>query len=188
MGGSRTVPCALLKEPPVPDDDVFPSVTLPTPPRDPAKETWKVESLIGSRVLLGAGLVSLLIGTVFFVKLSNDHQWIPPEVRILCGLIAGLALMIGGAWRLGKEKTLIAEGLTGLGASVLYLSLWGAFGPFHLVHYGIAFAAMVAVSAALALVAWARRSQNVALVGLAGGYLTPLLLHGGPFDRVVLAV
>jgi uncharacterized membrane protein len=172
----------------MPDDDVFPDLAVPTPARDPAEETWKLESLIGSRVLLGAGLISLLIGTVFFVKLSNDHQWIPPEVRVLCGLIAGLALMIGGAWRLGKERTLIAEGLTGLGASVLYLSLWGAFGPFHLVHYGVAFAAMIAVSAALALVAWARRSQNVALVGLAGGYLTPLLLHAGAFDRVVLAI
>jgi uncharacterized membrane protein len=172
----------------VPDDDVYPNIPVPTPPRDHAEETWKLESLIGSRVLLGAGLVSLLAGTVFFVKLSNDHQWIPPEVRIVCGIIAGLALMIGGAWRLGKERTLIAEGVTGLGASVLYLSLWGAFGPFHLLHYGVAFAAMVAVSAALALVAWARRSQNVALVGLAGGYLTPLLLLSGPFDRVVLAI
>lgn len=172
----------------MPEDDVYPSLSVPTPPRDPDEQRWNVESVIGSRVLLGAGLVSLLAGTVFFVKLSNDNQWIPPQVRILCGLIAGLALMLGGAWRLAKERTLIAEGVTGLGASVIYLSLWGAFGPFHLIDYRVAFAAMVAVSAALALVAWSRKSENVALLGLAGGYLTPVLLMAGPFDRGVLAV
>ena len=156
----------------MPEEDVYPN---------------RVESLIGARILLGAGLISLLAGAVFFVKLSNDHQWIPPEVRILCGIAAGLALLLGGASRLRGERTLIAEGVTGLGASVLYLSLWGAFGPFHLVDYRIAFAAMVAVSGALALIAWRRGSQNVALAGLAGGYLTPALLIAGPFDRIGLA-
>jgi uncharacterized membrane protein len=146
------------------------------------------ESMIGARVLLGAGLISLLAGAVFFVKISNDHHWIPPEIRILCGVLAGLALMLGGAWRMQTRRTLVAEGITGLGASVLYLSLWGAFGPFHLIDYRIAFAAMIAVSAALALVAWVRKSENVALAGLIGGYLTPALLIAGPFDRVVLAV
>jgi uncharacterized membrane protein len=110
-------------------NDVYPNVNVPTPPHDPGAEQWSIESAIGSRVLLGAGLVSLLAGAVFFVKLSNEHQWIPPQVRILCGLIAGLALMLGGAWRLGKQRTLVAEGVTGLGASVIFLSLWGAFGP-----------------------------------------------------------
>ncbi|HEX3466303.1 MAG TPA: DUF2339 domain-containing protein [Candidatus Elarobacter sp.] len=148
----------------------------------------RVESLIGARVLLLAGLISLLAGAVFFVKLSNDHQWIPPEVRIVCGIAAGLALLLGGAWRLRRERTLIAEGVTGLGASVLYLSLWGAFGPFHLIDYRVAFAAMAAVSGVLALIAWRRGSQNVALAGLVGGYLTPALLVAGPFDRIGLAV
>ncbi|MEA2687397.1 MAG: hypothetical protein QOD51_4 [Candidatus Eremiobacteraeota bacterium] len=172
----------------MPDDDVYPSLNVPTPPRDPDEQRWKLESAIGSRVLLGAGLVSLLAGSVFFVKLSDDHHWIPPEIRIVCGLLAGLALMLGGAWRLGKVRTLVAEGITGLGASVLYLSLWGAFGPFHLIDYRVAFAAMVAVSATLALIAWSRKRETVALLGLAGGYLTPVLLIAGPFDRVVLAV
>lgn len=167
---------------------MHPNLDVPAPPRDSSPQTWTVESLIGARILLGAGLISLLAGAVFFVKLSNDHQWIPPEVRILCGIAAGLALLIGGAWHLRGERTLIAEGVTGLGASVLYLSLWGAFGPFHLVDYRVAFAAMAAVSGVLALIAWRRNSQNVALAGLVGGYLTPALLVAGPFDRIGLAV
>ena len=48
---------------------------------------------------------------------------------MLCGLVAGLALLLGGAHLLGKRKTYLAEGLTGLGASLLHLLLWGAYGP-----------------------------------------------------------
>jgi uncharacterized membrane protein len=155
---------------------------------DRDSQEWRLESLVGSRVLLGAGLISLLAGAAFFVKLSNDHQWIPPQVRILCGLFAGLVLLFGGAWQLGKARTLVAEGVTGLGASVLYLSLWAAYGPFGLIPREVALAAMVAVCAALAAISWRRNSQNVALAGLAGGYLTPLLLTGGSFPPATLAV
>ncbi|HYZ17050.1 MAG TPA: DUF2339 domain-containing protein [Candidatus Acidoferrum sp.] len=156
---------------------------------DPPNNAWNFEALIGSRVLLGAGLLSLLLGAVFFFQLSNDHQWIPPQVRVLCGLAAGLALLLGGGWLLRGGRTYVAEGITGLGASVLYLSLWGAYGPLHVLsNYYVAFGAMIAVSAALAAIAWARRSENVALAGLLGGYLTPAFLSAAPVDRTVLAV
>jgi uncharacterized membrane protein len=174
-------------DPHVPEDDVYPNLTVPSPPHDPRAAAWSLESLIGSRVLLGAGLISLLAGAAFFIKLTNDHHLIPPALRVLIGLVAGLALMLGGTWLLGKARTLVAEGLTGLGAGVLYISLWGAYGPFHLIDATMAFAAMIAVSGTLALIAWARKSENVAMFGVIGGGLTPALLVSGGFERVTLA-
>jgi uncharacterized membrane protein len=174
-------------DPHVPEDDVYPNLTVPSPPHDPNAAAWSLESLIGSRVLLGAGLISLLAGAAFFVKLTNDHHLIAPELRVLMGLVAGLALMLGGTWFLGKARTLVAEGVTGLGASVMYISLWGAYGPFHLIDAKMAFAAMVAVSGTLALIAWSRKSENVAIFGVIGGGLTPALLVSGGFDRITLA-
>lgn len=168
-----------------------PTEAVPNPstaqPDDAGSQAWNLEALIGSRVLLGAGLLSLLAGIAFFIKLANDHHLIAPELRVLCGLVAGLALMTGGAHVLRRRRTLVAEGLTGLGASALYLSLWGAYGPFQLVDARIAFAAMIAVTVTLALIAWARGSRNVALAGVVGGALTPALLLAGAFDRVTLA-
>ena len=153
-----------------------------------AAPRWTLESIIGGRVLLGAGLISLLAGAVFFVKVTNDHHWIPPAARIACGVLAGLALLLGGVWSMRTRRTLVSEGITGLGASVLYLSLWGAYGPFALIDSRLAFAAMIAVGTSLALIAWRMRSENVALLGLIGGALTPALLTVGSFDRSVLAV
>jgi len=50
-----------------------------------------------------------------------------------------------------------------------------------------AFFAMVAVTTVLAVVATARRSERVALLGLLGGFLTPLLLSSDVPDRTLLA-
>jgi uncharacterized membrane protein len=144
--------------------------------------------VIGSRVLLGAGLISLLLGAVFFVQLSGIHPWLPPSVRVLLGMAAGIALLAGGALRLGTRPNLVAEGITGLGASILYVATWAAFGPFHLVGEPLAFAAMVLTSGALALVAWRTRRQTVALFGLTGAFVTPALLAAGPLSPVVLSM
>jgi len=152
-------------------------------------EAWRLESFLGSRVLLGAGLISLMLGAAFFVNLSAAHGAFPNWLRVLGGLLAGGALLGLGGALLGRTRTLIAKGLAGLGGSVLFLSIWGAYGPLHVISgdYALAFAAMVAVSGTLALLAWRRASQNVALFGLVGSLVTPLLLVGDPQNRVALA-
>ncbi len=152
-------------------------------------EAWRLESFFGSRVLLGAGLISLMLGAAFFVKLGSDHGAFPAWLRVLGGLLAGAALLGLGGALLGRTRTLIAEGLAGLGGSVLFLSIWGAYGPLHVISgdYAPAFGAMVAVSGTLAVIAWRRASENVALFGLVGSLVTPLLLVADPQNRVALA-
>jgi uncharacterized membrane protein len=49
------------------------------------------------------------------------------------------------------------------------------------------FAAMIAVTAVLSVLATTRHSQRLALMGMFGGFITPLLLANGPPDRPVLA-
>ena len=146
-----------------------------------------LEFLIGSRVTLAAGIVSLLLGAAFFIEFTNAQHPIPPEVRVLCGLVAGLGLMAGGAWSMRRARLLFGEAITGLGASLAYLSLWGAFGPLHVVSEPLAFAGMVAVSAALAAIGWTCRSEMVALVGLAGAAATPVLLATAQLDHATLS-
>lgn len=149
--------------------------------------SWSFE-VIGSRVLLGVGLISLLLAAAYFVQLSTVQSWLTPPLRVAFGVLAGLALLVGGTARLGSRRNLVAEGLTGLGASILYLSIWGAFGPFQLIREPLAFGAMVLVSASLAFVAWRTRRQSIALFGLAGAMLTPALLAAGPLPPALLAL
>lgn len=162
-----------------------PVATAAAAPRKPGS----LEDFVAGRGLQLAGVLLVLLGTAFFLNLAFTHGWIGPAERIVLGLVAGAALIVGGAWRRDARFLPIAEGLIGLGAGILYLSLWAAVALFPQlqVSRGVAFVAMVAVTSVLAVLAVTRRSERIALLGLAGGFLTPWLLAGGPVDRPVLA-
>ncbi len=79
-----------------------------------------------------------------------------------------------------------AEGLIGLGAGILYLSLWAAVALFPW-SAAVALIAMFAVTAALDRArGHAPLRALLALLGLAGGFVTPVLLADGPVDQHVL--
>jgi uncharacterized membrane protein len=103
--------------------------------------------------------------------------------------MVGSGLVLVAARRIGPELTFLAEGLIGLGAGIDYLSLWASVAVFPSLHVprAAAFGAMVVVTAVLALLATRRRSERLALMGMFGGFVTPLLLAGDRTDHALLA-
>jgi len=147
------------------------------------------ETLLAGRAMPIAGLLLVLLAAAFFLDQAFRNGWIGPLERIVLGLVVGAALIVVAARRIGAEYTLIAEGLIGLGAGILYLSLWASVARFPELHVSrpAVFAAMIAVTAVLSVLAMTRRSERIALMGMFGGFVTPLLLANGSPDRVVLA-
>ncbi len=165
----------------------------PAPPwrPEPAPQApaFSFEVFFAGRGLQLVGLFLVLLGTAFFLNLAFTRGWIGPAERIMLGLVCGVALVGAGARGLRSSGTPVAEGLIGLGAGILYLSLWAAVAVFPQLHVGrpTAFVAMVVVTATLVLLAAVRRSERVALLGLAGGFLTPVLLSSATPERALLA-
>jgi len=159
-------------------------------PNAASRPAVSLENVFAGRGLQIAGVFLVLLGTAFFLNLAFTNGWIGPVERILLGLVAGVALLAEGLRRHRRENVAIAEGLIALGAGILYLSLWASVAVFPQLHVprAAAFAAMVAVTAVLTAGALARRSERVALLGLIGGVLTPLLLSADTPDRMLLAV
>jgi uncharacterized membrane protein len=149
-----------------------------------------LENVFAGRGLQIAGVLLVLLGTAFFLNLAFSNGWIGPVERILLGLVAGAALVGEGLRRHRGDNVAFAEGLVSLGAGILYLSLWASIAVFPELHVprAAAFAAMVAVTAVLAAGSLARRSQRIALLGLLGGVITPLLLSTPTPDRLSLAI
>jgi uncharacterized membrane protein len=166
-----------------------PSVAPPSVRKPKTVPKGGLEDLIAGRGLQIAGLVLVLVGAAFFIDLACTRGWLGPAERILLGLAGGSALTIFAATRIRGSYRQLAEALIGLGAGIDYLSLWAAVARFPELHVsrGAAFAAMIAVTAALGTLAGVRRSQTIASLGIAGGFLTPVLIAGGPPDRIVLA-
>jgi uncharacterized membrane protein len=146
------------------------------------------EGAIAGRWLQRVGLLAVAIGVAFFLKTAIDNDWVGPLGQVALGIVLGAALVAFAAWLLPRGYRYFSEGLTGLGAAVLYLSLWAAGSYYHLVSPTVAFVAMVIVTAAMVVIALGRNSQRIALLAMIGGFLTPILVSTGQDAEVSLFV
>src|ERR1700744_4764852 len=52
-----------------------------------------LESRIGAQLLNRIGILVVLVGVAWFLKLAFDYNWIGPPVRVLIGLVCATGLM-----------------------------------------------------------------------------------------------
>ena len=151
-------------------------------------DTGSLESRIGSQWFNRVGILAVLIGVAWFLKLAFDNHWIGPLGRILIGLVAGAGLI---AWSERFQKrgfTAFAYSLEAIGSGTLYLSLWAAFSVYALLPAWAAFGAMILVTAFNGFISWIRDAELLALYAIAGGLSTPLLVSTGGNHEITLFI
>jgi len=151
-----------------------------------AKDSRSLESRIGSQLFNRIGILAVLIGMAWFLKLAIDNHWIGPLGRVLIGLIAGAGLVAWSERFRAKGYAAFSYSLKAVGSGILYLSLWAAFSLYHLIPSGVAFAAMILVTAFNGFMCWVQDSELLALYAIVGGFSTPLLLSTGENHEVAL--
>jgi uncharacterized membrane protein len=191
--GMQPKPVQPAMPPPVlPPKAPTPSVApKPVVPQVHAKATAQktspdLESRIGSHWLNRIGIAAVLIGVSYFLKFAFDNNWIGPAGRITIGLIAGIAVVVWSESFRSRGYKVFSYSLKAVGIGVLYLSLWAAFQVYSLFPGGVAFAAMVAVTAATAAMAVSQDAEILAAFALTGGFLTPVLLSTGQNRELAL--
>src|SRR5439155_20526928 len=112
------------------------------------------------------GVITLAIGVAFGFKYAVDNAWIGPAGRVALGVLAGLAALgfADRSWR-GGQKT-YAQGISGLGLAILYLSFYASFGFYHLVEPGFAFLLMAVTTAMAGALALRYDAAPIAVLGL----------------------
>ena len=145
---------------------------------EPAEEI-DLESRIGSHWLNRIGITAVLIGVSYFLKYAFDNNWIGPAGRVSIGLLAGIAVVAWSERFRTRGYLLFSYSLKAVGIGAMYLSLWAAFHVYALIPSGIAFVAMLAVTASTATMAITQNAEILAAFALAGGFATPLLLSTG---------
>jgi uncharacterized membrane protein len=169
--------------PPPPAEPVFvaPPITPPMlpPAIPPPLQPQQLESKLGLNWLNRVAVITLIFGAIFAFKYAVDNEWLGPGARVAIGVVAALASLVCGdiLWKRGHK--VFAQGLTGLGLSLLYLSFWASFGLYHLLPQAAAFLLMVVTTAASAVFALRYDSQAIAVLGLLGAYITPVSLSTG---------
>jgi hypothetical protein len=137
------------------------------------------ERWVGGRLMIWVGGIALAVAGVLLVRYSIQIGLITPRVQMGMATLFGLLLIALGEfarsradWSLDRR---VAQSLVGAGIFVLYATAYGSLVLHHLIGNGTAFGLMVMVTGA-ALVLSLRHGAPSAVMGLVGGFLTPVLV------------
>jgi len=145
------------------------------------------ELQFGQQWLLIAGVAITVLGIGFFLKYAFDQNWVEPGGRIILGYLAAIAFFgVGDVCRRRSGAAAFGLYLTGGGLATLYLTTYAAFQLYALLSQGSAFGLMVLVTILACLLALVYDTQWLAVLGLVGGFLTPVILSTEQSAQLVL--
>jgi uncharacterized membrane protein len=181
----RAAPAAAteIKQPP----PVRPPGAPPPPPSPPAPpfvppppaKPFDWEAFFGVKLFAWIGGFVLFLGIVFLVKYSFDNNLITPAMRVAIGSVVGIALIGIGWFTATRNYRVSGQSLCATGVLVLYGNIFAAHVFYRLIALGPAFASMAIVTAVAFFLAVRMNAQVIVVLGLLGGFLTPVLLSTG---------
>src|SRR5581483_10161222 len=186
-----TVSKSELQQKPLPSMPSIPpranASSLPSyPMQSRASSERDLEGTIGKLWLNRIGIIAILIGVAYFLKLAIDNNWIGPGMRVLIGIAAGIAVVLWSERFRSKGSVAFSYSLKAIGIGILYLSLWAASQKYHLVPSSFAFIAMIVVTASTITLALTQNAEILAVYAMLGGFSTPALVSTGENHEIVL--
>lgn len=192
---AEPAPSRVAAPPPIPAEAVptFVSVVppppapVPLPPKPPTsavftppKPAFNFEQFLGVKLFAWIGAFVGFLAVAFALKYSFDQGWVSPAVRVAGGLVIGISLLVG-ALKLNRERYAVTvQSLCGAGVVILYADFFTAHALYKLIESPYAtFALMSLVTAVAFFLAVRLNAQAVAILGLLGGFLTPVLIRTG---------
>jgi uncharacterized membrane protein len=133
------------------------------------------EQRLGGRIFVWIGAVMLALAGAFLVKYSIDVGLLSPAVRVTLGFLMGVALLAGGQW-LRKDSPIIGQALAAAAVADWFASLFAAVSLYHLIDPAVGFVALGVVTA-IGILLSLREGMLVGIVGIAGGFITPAIVH-----------
>lgn len=190
----KPTPAVVDKPEPAPVPAPMPTPAPRPVPAAPKKPKAGLEFMMGGKAAAFAGIAILVTGIALLVGYAIQNSWVGPGTRVLLGLLAGGVLVGVGHFVSGKDEKymLFARVLTGGGSALFYFTVFSAYAFYHLIGAVAAGAGLFASALAVFGLSMVYRSQSVAVLGVLGAFITPLLIGGdldaGAFPLVYVAL
>jgi len=156
-------------------------------PARAAGEAFSLEKFLGVKLFAWLGGVAMFFGVVFFVRYAFENNLISPAGRVALGFVTGAGLLGGGLFthRLPRYRVL-AQAFCATGILILYGVSFAAHAVYHFPAFGTipTFVLMAAITFSAFLIAVRLEALVVAVLGMLGGFMTPVLLSTGQ-DQVL---
>lgn len=154
----------------------------PPAPKEPG---WLSKLLFGGNILAKIGVVLLIFGVGSALKLAAEFGVLPAEARLGIAALFGVALGVLG-WRKRAGHEMFGFALQGGGVAVLYLVVYFALTRYALIGTTAAFACFVLLGIGGMLLAAVQDGRSLAVLGLVGAFLAPILASSDTGNHVVL--
>jgi hypothetical protein len=154
----------------------------PPAPKEPG---WLAKLLFGGNILAKIGVVLLIFGVGSALKLAAEFGVLPAEARLGIAALFGVALGVLG-WRKRAGHEMFGFALQGGGVAVLYLVVYFALTRYALIGTTAAFACFVLLGIGGMLLAAVQDGRSLAVLGLIGAFLAPILASSDTGNHVVL--
>jgi len=147
----------------------------------PVAASLNWEQFMGAKLFAWIGGLAFFLGIAFFLKYSFEHNLIPPALRAAIGFFIGIGLAGGGFLLKSKESAVTSQTLCGTGLLILYAVTFACRAYYHFAFFGLVptLLLMTLITAVAFFLAVRLDALAVAILGIAGGFLTPVLLNTG---------
>ncbi len=133
------------------------------------------------------GVLLSLIGLGFLLGMALDQGWITLTIEVRHVLVAvfGVLLLVVG-WRVRGRNPIYGLSLQGGGIAVLYLTTYVAHAVYDLLPASASAAAVVLITAGAGVLAVLEDARSLAVLGIIGGFLAPILAYSDSSDHVLV--
>jgi uncharacterized membrane protein len=136
-------------------------------------------------VVLKIGIIIVFFGVAFLLKYAAQRNMVPLELRLV-GVASGGLTMLAVGWWLRRSRSGYGLVLQGGGVGILYLVVFGAAKLYGLLPMVLALAIMVGLVALSCLLAVFQDARSLAVFGIIGGFLAPVLMSTGGGSHIML--
>lgn len=146
-------------------------------------KTWATTGNVPVKV----GVLISLIGLGFLLGVALEQGWITLTIEVRHVLVAlfGVLLLVVG-WRVRGRNPIYGLSLQGGGIAVLYLTTYVAHAVYNLVPAPAAAVVVVAITVAAGVLAVLEDARSLAVLGIIGGFLAPVLAYSDAEDHVLV--
>lgn len=161
---------------------------LPPPPSPDPSPAWLEAAknwLFTGNLVAKFGLLILFIGISFLLKYASERVTAPIELRLAGIALSAIALLIWG-WSIRLRRRDLSLPVQGAALGILMLVVFGAFRLYQLIPSGAAFSLLFVLTAFTSMLAVLQNAVWLAVFGIAGGFLSPIMTSTGHGSHIAL--
>ncbi len=136
-------------------------------------------------VVLKVGIIILFFGVAFLLKYAAQRNMVPIEFRLIGVAFSGMVIL-GIGWWLRRTKAGYGLAMQGGGVGIFYLVVFAAAKIYNFLPMTLSLAVMISLVAFSCMLAVLQDSKSLAVFGIVGGFLAPVLMSTGDGSHVML--